>query len=474
MSAAPTPNPPSAPVNASLSRQLAELGLAIDAGTLSKPATDAAKKLTLDAVACALAGRVAPGLAALQQHANTLGGAPQARLLTDGSRCPMPTAAMVNAVLIHAWDYDDVLPGGILHISSVVLPAVLAAAEHRAASGANALAALTAGVEVAGRIGLACKGRNRGPGFLPTTLCGGFGAVVAASRLLGLDAKQTTDAMGIQYAQVSGNRQALLDHSLTKRLQPGLASRSGIEAAMLAQCGVTGPREVFEGSAGFFRLYMNGEIPEADELLAPADTWQIERVALKRYPSCGACHHVQIAAERLRAQHSLQPEQIDRVSLFQCDPAGIVTGPFDPGEHPSVAAQFSAEWAVAHTLLRGPASLPDYTDDAVAADAEVIRLANAIRKAEPPPDVTLSEPGSQGVIVHTTDGRRLVAMQPRSATFTPEALSEADVEAKLRQCAAFAGHHTPDQVESILAAVRTLDQAPDLQPLLDRMTQPSN
>jgi len=85
-----------------------------------------------------------------------------------------------------------------------------------------------------------------------------------------------------------------------------------------------------------------------------------------------------------------------------------------------------------------------------------------------------TEPGSQGVIVHTTDGRRLVAMQPRSATFTPEALSEADVEAKLRQCAAFAGHHTPEQVEAILAAVRTLDQAPDLQPLLDSMTQPSN
>ncbi|MFW6336722.1 MAG: hypothetical protein ACOC3G_06310, partial [Phycisphaeraceae bacterium] len=195
----------------------------------------------------------------------------------------------------------------------------------------------------------------------------------------------------------------------------------------------------------------------------------VERVSMKRYPSCGACHHMQMAAERLRQRHALRPETIDRVELIQCDPAGIVTGPFVPGDHPSVSAQFSAEWAVARTLLRGPAALADYTDAAVADDAEVIALANAIRNGPPPDDLMLPEPGAQGVIVHTADGRRLVEMQAKSHTFPPGGMTWSEIVEKFDRCAAFGLGDACERSADVVAQVERFDRADCVEPLMAAM-----
>ena len=61
--------------------------------------------------------------------------------------------------------------------------------------------------------------------------------------------EQTVHALGINYAQAAGNRQALFDKTLAKRLQPAFAVRSALWAAGLAECGITGPPEAIEGDA---------------------------------------------------------------------------------------------------------------------------------------------------------------------------------------------------------------------------------
>lgn len=438
---------------------------------------DAGRRLLLDAIACAAAAKRAPGIDAIMAYAGERGavggddGRDGSSLLFHEGRVALPEAALGNGAMVHAWDYDDVLADGCMpvHVTSVIVPAVLACGEASGATGRDALAAMAAGIEVIGRLAAAGQSRSRGPGFLPTTIFGGFGAVVAASRLLGLHDEQTVHAMGLQYARCSGNRQALLDHTLTKRLQPGFAAASAIESVLLARRGITGPRAAFEGKAGFFAVYMKGEAPSGEEVAGDVGAPFIERVAMKRYPSCGACHHVQMAAERLREKHDVRPDQLDRVELIHCDPAGIVTGPFVPGEHPSVNAQFSAEWAVARTLLRGPAKLENYTDEAVAGDREVIALANTIVNRPAPEDVTIPEPGAQGVIVHTADGRRLVEMQAKSRTFPPGGMTWEQIIEKFQQCAAFGLSHPEIASKQILAAVDQLDPSPDIGALLDSL-----
>lgn len=455
-------------MTARLSEQLIEASRRVGDAP-QQASTDAGQRLLLDAIACAAAARRAPGIEGIIAYARERGPTAErgGSLLFHDGRVALPEAAMVNAAMVHAWDLDDVLSDGCMpvHVTSVIVPTVLACGEAAGATGRDVLAAMAAGIEVIGRLASAGRGRSRGPGFLPTTIFGGFGAVVAASRLLRLSDEQTVHALGIQYAQAAGNRQALLDHTLTKRLQPGFAASSAIESAMLARRGITGPRAALEGKAGFFAVYMNGDVPGGEELAGDLGPPFIERVAMKRYPSCGACQHVQMAAERLVAQHDLRADRIERVELINCDPAGIVTGPFVPGEHASVSAQFSAEWAVAHTLLRGPATLDHYTDDAVAGDREVTDFANTITRGPLPAGVEPPEADAQGVAVHTTDGRRLVEMQAKSRTFPPGGLPREELLDKVGQCFRFAGRGEACR-DAVIRSVESFPAADSLSPLI--------
>ncbi|MCF7838417.1 MAG: MmgE/PrpD family protein [Candidatus Marinimicrobia bacterium] len=433
-------------------------------------AYDAATRLLLDTLGCALAGRRAPGVEAVIEQMRDWGGKPEASLLFgEPGKLPMPNAAFANSALIHAQDLDDVFtPGTALHLTSVIVPVMLAAAEASEASGREALAAMILGIETAARIGVVGSSRQRSGGFLPSTLVGSFGAVVTAARLLGLSHEQTVHALGINYAQISGNRQALLDASLTKRLQPACAARSALWATALAARGITGPQRVSEGEAGYFTLYMNGEIPDAAEFLKPFDAFAIEYVSTKRYPSCGACHSVQIAAERLREEEHLEPANIARVESFGIAP--LVAEPFDLRDNPQVAAQFSGAWAVAHTLLRGPATLADYTDAAVRNDREVCELTRAIKPVPapadlpPPPELHPLLEGQdakarrQGVIVYTRDGRRLMRSQAPCETFPLHPAPWAETEAKFNDCAAFA-NLAPAQAAVLITQVKSIEVA---------------
>src|SRR5712671_211994 len=47
------------------------------------------------------------------------------------------TAALCNGTAAHGEDYDDTFEGGPIHAGAVIIPAVLAAAEHHAIAGSD-------------------------------------------------------------------------------------------------------------------------------------------------------------------------------------------------------------------------------------------------------------------------------------------------------------------------------------------------
>lgn len=459
-----------------LTEVLTDIGLGTAADEITPAAFDAARKMVLDSLGCALAARTAPSVREVSEQMRDWGGKPEATVLLSGDRIPAPNAAFVNGTLIHALDYDDIHIPASLHIMSVVLPAALAAAEMAGASGRDLLAGVIMGVEVAGRLGIAERPARRGGAFLPSSLVGGFGAVVAASRIMGLPERQCVDAMGVNYAQTSGNRQALHDMTLTKRLQPALAARSAMWAVALAARGITGAPHALEGASGYFHAYLDGSVCTEDDLRTERPQVEIERLVVKPYTSCGACHSAHAAADRLVAEERLRPEDIERVELFGCGPGGLVGGPFRIGENPQVDAQFSVRYAVATALLRGPARLEYFTDEDVRRRADVAELASSMTFVDRPPDVPPSPESPpdypvyttqhHGVIVHTRDGRRLMRAQCPAQTFAPGAATFADVLPKFRQCAAFSGVCSPTRAEEIIAAVRDLDRAPAIDSLL--------
>src|ERR687885_4883 len=199
---------------------------------LPSSAVLATKRDILDTLGAALGGSVAPGVAELAGVVKHWGGREESSLWLLGGRVPAPQAALVNATMGHALDFDDSLDrAGNIHPGISTLASSLAVAEWCGGiSGRDMVLAVTLGLDVACRVALAA---TEDRGWHRTAAMGIFGATAAAGKLLGLSVGQMLHAFGIAYSQAAGNRQCIVDGALTKRLQAGQAASSGVDDGLL-------------------------------------------------------------------------------------------------------------------------------------------------------------------------------------------------------------------------------------------------
>src|SRR5580704_4709259 len=195
-------------------------------------------------------------LAALGRH----GAAP---VLFDKTGCDPVGAAFLNATYAGSIDADDTHVGSMLHPGSIVFSAALAVCGR--ASGANFLAAVAAGYEAMIRIGLSIQPTHFRRGFQSTATCGGFGAAVAASRLLFASMaeanRRIAEAIGIVASFSGGLTQFYQSGSTVKRIHAARAAENGVTAAFLVAEGFSGPTDIIEGSNGFARAYADAFEP---------------------------------------------------------------------------------------------------------------------------------------------------------------------------------------------------------------------
>jgi 2-methylcitrate dehydratase PrpD len=136
----------------------------------------------------------------------------QATVWGHGLKTSVAQAALVNGAMAHALDYDDTHVRGMGHPSAPLIPALLAVAERKGASGKAALEAFIAGFEVATRIGEGMGVKHYNRGWHATATFGRFGAAVAAGKLLGLDLEQMKQAMGLAGTQAGRAAPGLRNH----------------------------------------------------------------------------------------------------------------------------------------------------------------------------------------------------------------------------------------------------------------------
>jgi 2-methylcitrate dehydratase PrpD len=448
----------------SVTRALACLSVETKAEDISPAADAAAKRVVIDAIGCALAGRDTPGVREVFAQYREWGGKPEATIWFHGDKLPRPEAAFVNSVQLHAMDLDECHFPSDTHMAAVVVPAVLAAGEFTHASGKETLAATILGIEVAGRIGRVFKAQRTNEGFLPSSVVGGFGATAAACRLQRLSVEQTVHALGIFYAHASGNRQALFDRTLTKRIQPAIAARAAVLAACLAERGVTGPERVLEGEASLLEIYAGSkqQPPKAADLPKSATGFEVELIWFKKYASCGRSHLAIDAAIALANEHNLKPDDIAEIELFGVGVnSGMVGVPWDPNHPiPHVLAQFCAPYEVATAIKNRRMGAAEVSNERIQADHEVSELALRTRLRDPK-EFGGKYPGGKGgkiVRIRTKQGQTLVALRKG----VPSNLSEADLIAKFKENAAFSGICPPQRTEALLKAIQQLDQCNDI------------
>ena len=80
---------------------------------LPASAVESARRDILDTFGCMLGGSGSPGIDELFAVIDRWGGREESRVLLRGTRLPAPQAALLNASMGHALDFDDTLDTGV-------------------------------------------------------------------------------------------------------------------------------------------------------------------------------------------------------------------------------------------------------------------------------------------------------------------------------------------------------------------------
>lgn len=417
-----------------------------------------ARRCLLDLLGTVAAGAETVLSRIVRDHAAThhaAGGTAGARLLFDGRRCSIPAAAFAGASTIDAFDAHDGLAIAKGHAGVAVLPALLAFADAAdGLSGAELLATLVVGYEIALRAGVALHATATD--YHSSGAWNAFGAAAVGARLLGLEGARIRHALGIaEYHAPRGPMMRCIDTPTMVKDGSGQGAMAGADAVLLAAAGYTGaPAALIDGAAA---------APIWSDL---GGRWLILEQYFKPWPVCRWAQPAVEAAFALLQDHTFDAADIADIEVVTFAEAArlAVRAPRSTEE-----AQYSLPFPLAATLVRGRLGAREVTDEGLA-DAPILDLAARIRMTTTREyDARFPAERWAEVRLRLSDGR-ILASGPVRERGNPEApLSDETLREKFRELAApLLGKGRADVVE---AAVDGLADAPDARPFLDAVLE---
>ena len=447
------------PLEDGYSRALCERLHRLSYDDLPREVVQTAKALMLDVLGVIGGARLAPGIPELNARLARWESAGSATGLVGKRRYSPPTAAMANGAAAHALDFDDQHDPARVHTSCVVLPALLATAEDAGGvSGRDFILAMAIGAELHARFGLACY-NSLGKGWHPTMIFGTLSASVAAGRLLGLDAEGLSNALGMAYHQTGGSAQSMRDGVLSKRLGAGFAARNAVTGAVLAADGLTGTRRTLEGNAGLFALYERGEVKHEILTEGLGTSWRTPEYSFKPYPCC-RCNHTPIGLGIRLHDEGVRAEDVEAIEIRMGDVNWLTVGePYDVARDSVVHAQFNASYSFARALADGRVDLSTYQKPAIS-DTRIVALTRLTRVVSAPEiDPTAIEPARVKMTLKNGEVREIASDTIKGSP--QDAMSEAELRAKLRSCLAFGVGASDADADRLAEAVMNLEQSDD-------------
>jgi len=423
------------------------------------------KKFILDTLATMIAGSSAPGCKSVVDLVKDWGGKEESTIAIYGGKVVSENAALVNSMMAHARDFDDTHDEAVLHANVSVLPAALAVAERNGGvSGKDLITAVAVGVDLMSRLGLGAKGLLN---WILSSTAAYFGSTVAAGRLLGLDEDRLLHAMGIAYSQCAGSYQCLVDGGLVKRMQPAFAARAAIMSSILAQRGITGARNIFEGQFGFFPIYYDGKYDRKKVIEGLGAEFEGKNLSIKLYPCCRYVHGCVDATLSLVKQNDIMPDDVAEVVAHVTQAAYDFVGrPFEIRVSPQVDAQFNIPYTISVAIARRDVFIDDFFEEKIKGDTQVLQLTKKVKV------VVDQEPIAKGltpcvVDIRTKDGKvyservEILRGDPRK----PVSIEE--VAQKFRKCAAFSAKPvSKENIEEIIGTVSNLEAVSDVSELV--------
>ncbi len=412
-----------------------------------------ATRSVLNWVGCALGGSQEPAVISALSALGQFSGPPAASVLGRRDRLDILHASLLNGIASHVLDFDDTHLDTIIHPAGPVAPALLALAEKQKMTGAEFLHAFILGVEAECRIGRVVYPWHYDQGYHITGTAGVFGGAAAAGKILGLDARQMTWALGIAATQSAGLREMF--GTMCKSFHPGRAAQNGLTAALLAAEDFTSSDQSLEAPRGFANT-MSPEHDFTHVTKGLGETFEVERNTYKPF-ACGVVIHPIIdGCVQLRNQHGLTPSDIARVEL-RVNPLVLeLTGKKNPST--GLEGKFSVFHSAAAAFARGTAGQKEFTDDAVR-DPAIVALRDRVSASVDP--VVREEEAY--VSVTLAEGATLEKHVEHAIGSLERPMTNAGLEAKFRgQAEGVLSTDRADRLIELCWEVSSLDDAGDI------------
>ncbi len=428
------------------------------------------KRAILDTVGVSLAAAKDEAVAILAETLAGREGNSAATVIGRSHRTDSLSAALINGVLAHALDFDDVNDSCMGHPSAPLVPAVLALGEELGASGAQVLEAFLIGFELECKLGLAIGNAHYAKGWHATATTGTMAAAAACAKLLGLDREQIGMALGIAASSSAGMR--INFGTMTKPFHVGQAARGGLMAALLASNGFTATADILDHPIDYTRVFADKDEADASRIVGTLGSpWDIASPGLvvKKYPCCNSTHRTIDATLSLVSEHSPSLSEIESVVISM--PPGEDIPLIYSRASTGLEGKFSMQYCIASAILDGRVDLNTFDQTSVDRP-EVQRLTGLVKLEydDTQDPVVVNAGGHVDVTINMSAGSS-VTTRIEQASGTPEyPLSDEELNQKFTSCASRTLNSS--QVDQALSQVYALQDMPDIGDLMSTISAP--
>ena len=453
--AKPSPAPSEPPATSvTLAEMLADFAVKLRYEDLPADVIRTAKRTILDTIGCAIGGYDAEPSKIAVKLASRVSATPAATVLCSGVKTSHDLAVFANGVMIRYLDFNDgyITPKGGGHPSDTIA-ALLSSAEIAGSSGRDLILATALSYEVFCKVADVMDTRNLG---LDQSTILGLASLVGASRLMGLRKEQIVHAIGITVGGNTAINQGRVGTlSNWKDFATAEASRKAIFSAELAQAGMTGPAQVFEGPSGFFNTISH----HAFTLPPLGEPYGIMKAFTKRFPLGQYSQTVAEGAAQVRS-FATSTDEIDEVNIrVSRNAIKVMADSADkwrPQSHET--ADHSMPYAAAVVLMYGTID-DQYYEEPYLHDPRLLDLVSRVRcipSAEA--DAHEKDYNLCDFEIVLKSGQRKAVRVEYHRGHPKNPMTDAEMEEKFRS---LARRHLPaDRIDALLRQLWTLENMP--------------
>jgi 2-methylcitrate dehydratase len=332
------------------------------------------KRTILDTIGCAIGGQTSGPAQIALKLASGESAKQSASVLCSGIKTTPELAVFANGVMIRYLDFNDgYISLGTGHPSDL-LAGMLTAAELGGRNGRELIAGFVAAYQVYTRIADALDARDLG---LDQSTITAPSATAGIGRLMGLSREQLTHAISIA---VGGNTSLNQGRTGTlsnwKAYAVAEASRKAMFCVQLAQAGMTGPEQVYEGRNGFFNVITHKPLTVAKP---EGEPFGIMHSFTKRFPLGQYSQTVVQAAVEAR-QYFKDAAEIQEVNLRVARRAIRVMADSPDKWRPTTheTADHSMPYSAGVALMYGKVS-DEYYENPYLSDAKLLDLVSKVK-----------------------------------------------------------------------------------------------